>query len=69
MLVVVSVAALLVFIARDDNDGDETVSVAATTVPQASIAPTTKPASGAMTAPAARGPRGSGQAVTLRTVL
>ena len=64
MLVVVSVAALLVFIARDDNDGDETVSVAATTVPQASIAPTTKPASGATTAPAARGPRGSGQAVT-----
>ena len=64
MLVVVSVAALLVFIARDDNDDDETVSVAATTVPQASIAPTTKPASGATTAPAARGPRGSGQAVT-----
>jgi len=64
VLVVVSVAALLVFIARDDNDGDETVSVAATTVPQASIAPTTKPASGATTAPAARGPRGSGQAVT-----
>ena len=64
MLVVVSVAALLVFIARDDNDDAETVSMAATTVPQASIAPTTKPASGATAAPAARGPRGSGQAVT-----
>jgi len=62
-LVVVSVAALLVFIARDDNHGDDTVSVAATTVPEPTTRPT-RSASTATTAPAARGPRGSGQAVT-----